>query len=115
MKEWKIIFYQTTRGDKPVEEFIDKLDFKKQTKIFSHLELLKEYGLNLSATYLKKLAGTKKLWELRVSVYRIFLSPIVKRNILLIHMIVKKSNKTPKKDLRLAESRLKDFLKGGNL
>ena len=79
------------------------------------MELLKEYGLNLPAAYLKKLTGTKKLFELRVSAYRIFLSPIIKRNILLIHMIVKKSNKTPKKDLRLAESRLKDFLKGGNL
>jgi len=113
MESWTVIFYQTLRGEEPVKEFIDKLEIKQQAKIYSHLGLLKQYGLNLPSTYLKKLSGTKKLWELRVGSWRIFLSPVAQKNILLIHMIIKKSNKTPKKDLKLSQNRLQDFLKGG--
>jgi len=112
LNKWQIIFYQTLRGDEPVKDFICGLSVKQQAKIYSHLDLLKEYGLNLSPTYLKKLAGTKRLWELKISSWRIFLSLFEQRNILLIHMIAKKTNKTPKRDLEICQKRLHDFLKG---
>lgn len=111
MDNWKIIFYQTANDRELVKEFIDSLNLKKQAKVYQQIGLLRKYGLRLPFPYLRKLAGTKRLWELRVSSYRIFLSPVLEKNILLIHAIVKKTQKTPKKELKIAESRLKDFIR----
>lgn len=105
-----MVFYQSVSGRQPVRDFISRLNEKQRSKIYLQIGLLRDYGLNLPMPYLKKLVGTKKLWELRVSAYRIFLSPVPEKKILLIHMIIKKSNKTPKKDLILVEKRLADFL-----
>lgn len=64
----------------------------------------------LGQPYLKQLTGVKKLWELRAERYRIFLTPLKQKNILLIHAIIKKTQKTPKKELKLAVKRLKEYL-----
>jgi len=110
--KWQVVFYQTARGEELVRKEISQLNDKHRAKIYLQIGLLKEHGLNLPWPYLKKLAGTKSLWELRISVYRIFLSPLSNKRILLLHMISKKTPKTPKQDLKLAEQRLKDYLKG---
>ena len=110
MNNWKIVFYQTASGREPVKEFIGKLPAKHQAKINQHIDLLKEYGIFLVQPYLKKVAGSKNLRELRPARYRIFLSFLAKKNILLIHSILKKTQKTPKKDIKLAEKRLKEYL-----
>jgi len=110
MNKWKILFYRTASGREPVKEFINKLADKNQAKILHHIDLLKQYGLSLRQPYLKRVSGTSKLWELRPGVYRIFLSAFPQSKILLVHMIIKKSQKTPKKDLKLAEKRLKEYL-----
>jgi len=111
MNNWKIVFYGTARGKEPVNEFIQNLAKRDQGKIIWAIDLLKEHGSSLPAPYLRRLAGTKKLWELRAKQYRIFLSFLTKKNIILIHAIKKKKQKTPKKDLQLAEQRLKEIEK----
>lgn len=114
-----IVFYLTARGQSPVEEFIDALPVKDQAKIAWTIELLKNYGMRLPQPYLKRLIGTKNLWELRIAfggkAYRIFISPIPKEHTILLHAIMKKKQKTPVKDIETAENRLNDFLKRTNL
>ena len=110
MIAWKVIYYQTTRGEEPVVSFVKKLPKEDQEKIIWTINLLERHGLKLGSPYLKKLEGTKKLWELKVNKYRIFLSLVLEKNILLIHAIIKKTQKTPKKDLKLIKKRLKSFM-----
>jgi hypothetical protein len=53
----EIEYYRTERGLKPVEEFIDSLDIKMQTKIFRQISLLKEFGTQLGEPYSKQLVS----------------------------------------------------------
>ena len=66
---------------------------------------LRSMGLFLPARYLKKIA--KKVWELRPGDIRLFLT-IKNNKAFVIHGIRKKSQKTPKKDLKLAIKRIKE-------
>ena len=107
---WKVVYYQTKRGKEIVKEFINSQPNKKRAKIIWMIKLLKEHGKVLPKTYLKRLTGSKNLWELRPGFYRIFLSFIQEKNILLIHAIIKKTQKTPKKDIKLVKKRLNEYL-----
>lgn len=57
---WKVKFFQTTREDFPVREFIDGLEKITQTKITSHIDLLKNYGPFLKPPYIKKISNELK-------------------------------------------------------
>ena len=107
---WKVVYYQTRGGKETVREFIDFQPNKKRAKIVWMIELLKKHGKVLPKTYLKRLVGSKNLWELKSGFYRIFLSFLQEKNILFIHAIIKKTQKTPKKDIKLAIKRLNEYL-----
>jgi hypothetical protein len=61
-------FYETARGDRPVEEFIDSLSAKEAAKVLDALAAIEAHGLEVVVT--RQLKG--KLWELKVSATRIF-------------------------------------------
>ena len=62
---YKIEFYETDSGNKPVEEFLDSLDVKMNAKMVRLLELLEEKGNELSELYSKHLEDG--IFELRAS------------------------------------------------
>ena len=107
---WDIYFFQTARGEKIVKEFIKNLDGKTIGKISHNLDLLKTHGPLLGMPYSKKL--TKEISELRVrggEEIRI-LYTFSKNNIYLLHAFKKKTQKTPVREIRLAEKRLRRYL-----
>ncbi len=61
--------------------------------------------------YLKKLHGSDDIWECRIqfgsNIYRLFCFFDMGRVIVLAHGIVKKSQKTPKKEIKIADFRRK--------
>lgn len=63
--KWSILLYSTKKGTSPVKEFILSLDLKNQAKIKNTLNLLQEFGIQLSAPHVKKITGTN-LWEIRI-------------------------------------------------
>lgn len=87
-----------------VGEFIADLPIEEGNKVRNVIRLFKEYGQNLPVKYLKRISGTKELWELRVKRARIFLI-IVGNTGIAVHGIIKKSQKTPKQDIDLAKKR----------
>src|SRR3989344_6558348 len=108
----KVYFYTTSSGRNPVDGFIKKQDVKAQSKIFEIIEYLKQYGLQLPETYLKRMTSTKKLWELRIKYkrqYRIFLAKVEQSSIVLLHGFIKKTQKTPAKEIETAEDRLRNL------
>jgi len=71
-----------------------------------------KYGLSSIMPHIKKLSGTP-LWELRIlggdNIRIVYFIPH-KEAILVLHGFVKKSQKTPEKELSLALKRYKDYL-----
>lgn len=105
-KKWQIIFYESSRGEKFVSTFIDKLDETTAAKVFRTLELLMQYGPLLTMPYCKRMSP--KLYELRIGgkiEIRIFYT-FYEDKIYLLHSFQKKSWKTPKKELQTAKDRL---------
>ncbi|WP_319574246.1 type II toxin-antitoxin system RelE/ParE family toxin [uncultured Desulfobacter sp.] len=83
------------------------------TKITWVLKLIRETQ-NISTKYFKKLVNTDDIWEVRVRVgNNIFrLLGFIQGNelIILTTSFQKKTQKTPKKEIKLAEKRKKDYL-----
>ena len=107
---WKVLFFQTTRGEYPVKEFIEKQDRNTVAKINLSIRLLIDYGPFLKPPDIKKLQN--KLYELRIqgkSSVRIFYT-IVAGKYYLLHAFIKKSQKTPPKELKVALDRMRKLV-----
>ncbi|MDP3947944.1 MAG: type II toxin-antitoxin system RelE/ParE family toxin [bacterium] len=99
--------YKTITHTK-AKEFIDSLDKLRRARVDRIYYLFEEYGRFLPSKYLKKLS--RDVWELRPGDVRLFL--YIKGNTgIMVHGILKKTQKTPKRDLDLAIKRIKDEVK----
>jgi phage-related protein len=69
-----------------------------------------EFGPNLGLPHTKAIKGG--LFELRVKskegIARVFYCTILRNKIYMLHIFIKKSQKIPKKELKIAFSRLKE-------
>jgi phage-related protein len=110
-KKWKVVVYRSPSGDYPVKQFIDNLEIKAQAKVDNMVKLLQEFGILLSFPHVKKLAGTD-LWELRIlgrDNLRVLYIAVTGRTFVLLHGFKKKKDKTPQKEIKIAESRLAEY------
>ncbi len=102
----KIYFYKLPSGKEPVRDFLKELSKNDRAKVGALLfELQIEHKLSMPhAKYLGK-----QLWELRVVCEsgnaRVFYFCSVHDYLVLLHAFMKKSNKTPAKELDLALDR----------
>jgi phage-related protein len=108
-----VIFYRTEAGGCPVEDFLDGLNDKHFEKIAWVLKLIGELDV-IPVEYFKKLKNTDDIWEIRISfganIFRILCFLEGKNIIILTNGFVKKSQKTPKQEIPLAERRKSDYL-----
>ncbi|MDR0325786.1 MAG: type II toxin-antitoxin system RelE/ParE family toxin [Oscillospiraceae bacterium] len=108
---WNVILYEKEDGTKPVKEFLDALPSKHRAKVVWEIELLEEAGLSLGMPYVRHIKD--KLWELRIKfasdISRVFYFVPSGNTIVLLHGFVKKSQKTPKNEISIAETYLSDF------
>ncbi len=107
---WKVNFFQTTRGESVIEDFIKAQDETTYAKILLYIKILAENGPFLKPPYITKLQN--KLYELRVTgivAIRIFYT--MKNNeYYLVHAFKKKSQKTPAKEIKIALDRIKEII-----
>ena len=75
-----------------------------------YVTLLSKNGLNLGEPYIKKL--TKEIWEIRPIRDRILFVNLYNNTIILLSVFMKKSNKTPIKEIEKAERLLEEYKKG---
>ena len=110
---WEIIYYEQVSGSNPVRDFIQSLPLKAQAKIARSLDFLATYNIHIGPPHVKKLCGTP-LWELRLlggDNIRILYVTVLMRSFLLLHGFEKKTNKTPRKEMKLAITRLSEWKK----
>ncbi|MBI4084465.1 MAG: type II toxin-antitoxin system RelE/ParE family toxin [Candidatus Levybacteria bacterium] len=111
-EQWKIQLYRTPKGNSPVKEFIDSLELKAQAKVYDAVNLLRDFGTRLGLPHVKKLADTE-LWELRIlgtDNIQILYIAVTGKAFLLLHGFKKKKDKTPPKEIRIAEERLAEHI-----
>lgn len=115
--KYDVEMYEKVDSKVPVLDFILKLQPKQQAKIYREIELLEKFGNELHYPHVDTVKGDKYkgLWELRIefasNIFRIFYF-LPKDNLaILLHGIVKKKQKTPKKELDVALERKKDYIR----
>lgn len=92
--------------DDSIDEFIKSLEELTIAKVLRTIELLEEYGPRLGMPHSKKVETN--LFELRIrgqQEIRIFYT-FHKSSAILLHGYTKKSQKTPKNELKTAQKRL---------
>ena len=91
------------RVDKEIRA-LPKLDSANVVRV---VEMFTKYGFALTEQHLKKLG--KNLWELRAGQIRLLFG-LVEKSAIIVNIFLKKSQKTPKKEIELAIRRLKEYL-----
>ena len=116
MEMWNIIFYKRENGTRPVDEFIKQLPQKHFAKAIKEIKALRIYGNQWKYPHVSHIDG--KLWELRIKsasdISRIFYFFHVDNNIVLLHGFVKKTQKTPQREIERAKHYLDDYLRSQN-
>ena len=113
MAEFEVEFYETTDGDKPAKDFLISLDNKMRAKMASMISLLQENGYNLREPYSKHLS--EGIFELRAKVgsdiTRVMYFFYIDQRVILTNGFVKKTKKTPLKELEKAKKYRQDYLR----
>ena len=111
---WEIEYYVTGSGNCPIKEFIDSLSPEGKARYIFITRLIKEHGINVREPYVKQITGHRKLFEIRLKdrsgISRILYFAHTGRKLLLLHGFKKKTDKTPKREIDIAEQRMKDYL-----
>ena len=99
-----------TYHSKDVEEFVHGLPDGLLARYLRLTDMLQEFGGNLGMPHTRSVGDG--LFELRVKskegIARVFFCTVIGRRIIMLHGFVKKSEKTPVKELRLARLRLSE-------
>jgi phage-related protein len=114
---FKIKFYKDNHGNEPISQLLNELKLKSATskrervrfkKIIEYFEILSEYGVSIGAPYVKHI--TDDIWELRPIDDRIFFFHWKDGVLIMLHHFVKKTRKTPVREIEQAKRNQKQFL-----
>lgn len=115
---YTIFFYREKDGSRPVADYILELASKKDknsrvkfNKIQDYIKALKEFGLQLKEPYIKHLDG--EIWELRPLRDRILFVAWHNGSFVLLHHFMKKTQKTPAREIEKAKRELQDLIERG--
>ncbi len=106
----RVLFYRTNSGNEPVREWLKSLPIQDRKIIGDDLKTV-QYGWPLGMPLIRKLEAN--LWEVRSRLdQRIarVLFTVEGDTMVLLHGFIKKSQKAPTADLKLARQRLRDLL-----
>lgn len=92
--------------DKRVEKFLENLPEVDTTRISRTVQFFQDKGFLLDTKYLKKIS--KRVWELRAGRIRLLFG-IIGDKAIVVNSFIKKTQKTPLKEIKLAEKRLGEY------
>lgn len=108
---WEVEFYETENGKVPVYDFIESLNPNMQSKALNDINLLKKCGNNLRSPHSEYIKDG--IFELRVKyasdISRIFYFFYVGNKIILTNGFIKKTQKTPLKEIEKAIKYKEDY------
>ena len=113
---YEIDFYEDNRGNSDVADFIKELREKSRTskearinfnKVVAYIDILEEMGTWIGEPFAKYLDG--EIWELRPLNNRILFAGYKNNTYVLLHHFLKKTNKTPQREIDRAKRELDDY------
>ncbi len=107
------VYYRTSNGTCPVEEWLNKQSDKVQAKMFKYMEHLETYWDQGGFTFIRSLGDG--LFEIKTKVDdkwpRLIYFYYDKGRIVYLHGFLKKQNRTPRREIDIAKRRRNDFCK----
>jgi len=112
---FEVHFYEDKHGEQPIKKLLIELRDKARTskndriqyeKILAYIRSLENHGTRLGEPLVKHIGGD--IWELRPLAHRILFFYWKDNKFILLHHFIKKTNKTPAKEIKQAERNLKD-------
>jgi len=101
--EWEIVYY-----NEAVRLWVDSLPVGIRAYYARITEAMRQYGPNLGMPYTRAMGD--ELFEIRArgkeGIARIFYCTVVRGKIMILHGFVKKTDKTPRRELTTARRRL---------
>lgn len=115
MKKFTIVFYERSNGEKPAEDFLLTLDNKMRAKLTGLIDILGEKGNQLREPYSSHLDDG--IFEIRGqvgnSISRVLFFFYYESKIVLTNGFIKKTQKTPPKEIEKSKKYRKDFIERG--
>lgn len=115
---YKIYFYKDRNGNEPVLTYMRELARNKGkdsrlklNKIQDYIEILSRYGTQAGEPYIKHL--DEDIWELRPFRDRILFVGWMNGSYVLLHHFMKKTQKTPVREIEKAKRELVDLIERG--
>ena len=113
MNRFEVEFYETETGEQPAREFLLSLDKKMRAKMVDTISILQDNGNELREPYSKYLS--EGIFELRAKVGSDITGVLyffyVDKHIILTNGFIKKTQKTPKKEIERAKGYRADYLR----
>ena len=113
-----VYFYRDQNGNEPVLEYLKELASKndkdsriKRNKVNDYIQALSQYGTSIGEPYIKHLDG--EIWELRPLRDRILFVAWYNGSYVLLHVFMKKTRKTPAREIDRAKRELADLMERG--
>ncbi len=114
---YEVDFYKDRRGRQPVKELLQELREESHNskdariqyeKILTHIRALENFGTRLGEPMIKHIDGV--LWEMRPLSHRVLFFHWQAKKFVLLHHFVKKTQKTPMREIEQARNNMRDFL-----
>lgn len=109
----EIKFYENQTGRVPVKEFLDGLDIKMRQKMLRSIQALQDMGISLRMPLSESLEDG--IFELRAksgtNISRVMYFFIIGNRAVLTHGFIKKTQKTPRRELQRAKDIRADYFR----
>ncbi|MBD5555314.1 MAG: type II toxin-antitoxin system RelE/ParE family toxin [Roseburia sp.] len=114
---YEIEFYEDKNGKSEIVDFIRELNAKATSskesrinfnKIVAYMDMLEELGTRVGEPVTKHLEG--EIWELRPLKNRLLYAYYKDNIFIILHHFIKKTQKTPKREIEQAKRNLQDYL-----
>ena len=108
----EIIFFKASNGSQPARDFLNSLDSKMRAKLVDQIKYLQEVGHLIRPPRSEHLQG--EIYELRAqsngNISRILYFFVIGNKAVLTHGFIKKTQKTPQREIDRAEEYRKQYL-----
>ncbi|MBK5930538.1 type II toxin-antitoxin system RelE/ParE family toxin [Halochromatium salexigens] len=109
-KRVQVVFYKTGSGREPVREWLKQLEQEDRKRVGADLQTL-EYGWPIGMPVCRPISSHKGLWEVRSNLTSGKIARVLfclsGGRLVLLHAYIKKTQKSPEKDLSVAVKRMK--------
>ena len=110
---FQIEFYVDSNGHAPAEDWLDRLDAKKQQKFIALFVRLGDHGKIWNETKFKHLTDTSQIFEFKVDESRVLSFFFFGKRLILTNGFTKKGAKTPN-EKSLEQNHARKILKNGS-